>query len=183
MKKLVLILLGAFAGFMALAIAQEWDFFSAAWFGGEEPPATLEESERKAAADAVYLVLSLMEHFYSSGGDPRFAERMPASPAVLEEMRADADYLRRNRRRQEPSLERLEIAAVEPLGPGRVEVKTREWWQIQILPIDGRPRAEPAKVQTLDGKYLVARQDRGWRVEAWELLEPEAAAGDGGAPR
>lgn len=179
-KQLLLILLGAFAVFMVLAMFQEWSFFSSAWFGTGEPEPALEESERKLAADAVYLVLSLMEHFYSSGGDPRFVDRMPASPAVIEEMRADVDYLRRNRRRQEPSLERLEVAAVEPLGPGRAEVRTREWWQIEILQVEGGSLTEPARVQTLSGKYLVARQDRGWRVEAWDLLEPEAG---GSVPR
>ena len=84
MKNLLLILAGAFAVFMALAIVQEWEMFGAAWFGGgEEAPPPLAESERKAAADAVYMALSLMQHFYGSGGDPRYAERMPyAIPAL-----------------------------------------------------------------------------------------------------
>lgn len=182
MKKLLLIFLGAFAVFMVLAIAEEWEFFAAAWFGAEEPPATLSESERKAAADTVYLALSLMQHFYATGGDSRFAERMPVGPAVIEEMRADVEYLRRNRRRQEPSLERLEVSSVEPLGPGRVEIETREWWQIEILSLAGGAPTEPATIQSLFGKYLVVRQDRGWRVEAWDFLEPEAAADGGEEP-
>ncbi|KKK98648.1 hypothetical protein LCGC14_2640660, partial [marine sediment metagenome] len=44
------------------------------------------ETERKAAADTVYEMLTLMEHFYGSGGDRRFAERMPASATVVDEM-------------------------------------------------------------------------------------------------
>lgn len=169
MKKLVLILLGAFAAFMALAILQEWRTFGGAWFSdGAEAPPELEESERKAAADAVYLMLSLIQHYYASDGDPRFADRMPASPAVVEELAADVEYLLRNHRRQDPSLERLEVIELVVLAPDRVEVRTREWWQIHTLRLsDGQP-SEPVRRQTLAGSYMVTRQDQGWRVEGWD---------------
>ena len=58
-----------------------------------------------------------------------------------------------------------------------MEVHPREWWKIEIRPISGAAPAAPAEVQTVFGKYLVARQDRGWRVEAWDLDEPEDAGG------
>ena len=117
MKTLVKILLGGFAAFMLLAIAEEWDFFSSAWFGSaEEVSAALSEPDRRAAADTLHLALTLMGHFYTSGGDPRFAERMPVSQGILEEMSADLDYLGRNHRVQEMDLDRLEILSVDSLG-------------------------------------------------------------------
>ena len=101
MKALGKILLGGFVVFMGLAITEEWGMFSSAWFGESEPEASLTDEERKSAADAVHLTLSLMRHLYLSGGDPRFAERMPAARGIVEEILADVRYLARNQRVQD----------------------------------------------------------------------------------
>lgn len=182
MKNLLKILAGGFVLFQVLAIAQEWDYFATAWFGLVEEPEALSEEERQEAAGAVYLTLSLMRHLYASGGDPRFADRMPASQAVLAEMLSDVEYLERNRRRQDPVLEHLEVLAVDELAPGRVEVRTRERWAVRVLWAEGGTDAEPPRSQLVHGKYLVARRGEEWQVEGWDLTgapEPEPAAGGG----
>lgn len=182
MRRLLQILAVAFLLFMVVAVADEWRFFSSAWFGAPaEGRRTLWEEDRRAAADTVATFLSLMRHFYVSGGDPRFAERMPASDGLIEELRSDVDYLARNHRVQEPDLERLVVLSVEALGEGgggarggdgldRVEVKTREEWRFRVLwAKDGSP-AEPARERTVDGLYYLARTSAGWRVEGWRPI-------------
>lgn len=181
MKNLLKILAGGLVAFQVLAVAQEWEVFSTAWFGVTEEPPELSEEERREATGAVYLTLSLMRHFYASGGDPRFAERMPASDLVRGEMQADIDYLERNRRRQEPELTAFDVVAVETLGAERAEVRTRESWTTRIFWAEGGGEAEPPHRQTLDGEYLVTRQAGGWRVEAWDFPQQEEVEESDGA--
>jgi len=185
MKRLLQILGVAFALFMVVAVADEWSFFSAAWFGAPaETGQKLSEDERRAAADTVATLLSLMRHYYLSGGDPRFAERMPASAGLIEELRSDVDYLARNHRVQESELERLVVLSVEPVGePGgaggvdRVEVRTREQWRFRVLWAKDRSVAEPARERTVAGLYYLVRATAGWRVEGWQpITEPEEAS-------
>jgi hypothetical protein len=73
-------------------------------------------------------------------------------------------------------LEDFEVTDVERLGEDRVEVRTRERWRVRFLRIPGGAEAEPARRQTLSGKYLVVRQGGGWRVEGWDFGGPEPAA-------
>jgi hypothetical protein len=170
-KGLLKILLVGFVVFMALAMSQEWEVFSSAWFA-EEPSAPETEVDAKPAADVVHLTLTLMGHLYTSGGDERFAERMPAADGMIEEMLADIDYLKQNHRRQEMSLERLEVTSVDPIGPGRIEIRTREHWSVRFLTIGGNTETDPPLQQIAHGKFLVALGTRGWRVEGWEVLDP-----------
>jgi hypothetical protein len=178
MKPLLKILLGGFLVFMALSVVQEWDFFSQAWFGGDRPPAELRPEDRQGSVLAVELTLDLMRHLYASGGDSRFADRMPTSAGVLEEMLADIDYLSRNRRRQDPKLERLDVEAVEVLETGSVEVRTRELWSIRFLWLDGSGESDPHRVEVVRSRYLVTRGSSGWIVEGWEGLEPASASSE-----
>jgi hypothetical protein len=173
MKSLLKIVLVGTAGFLILAIAQEWSFFSEAWFGSVSERDTLSPEERKEAADTVYQTLALTEHFYASGGDPRFAERMPASDAFVEEMRIDIQYLGRNHRIQEPSLERLDVIAVEGLDGGGVQIYTRELWKIQYRWAKDGSSIDTPDTQSIERKYLLRRGTRGWLVEGWDLADPE----------
>ncbi len=174
MKELLKILIGGLAVFMILSIGQEWTFFSSAWFGKEESREPLSQEEQKAAADAVHLTLTLMRHFYVSGGDSRFSERMPASEGIVREIMADVDYLARNHRIQDAELMRLDITSIDELAEDRVEIRTRESWLVRIRWVaDGR-EAEPPKSLTINGKYLVVRGGRGWRVEGWDLADQPA---------
>ena len=159
--------------FLGVAIVQEWDYFSNAWFGDPPPPSSLSEADRKEAADTVYELLRLTEHYYGTAGDSRFADRMPASEAVLDAMQADVDYLARNHRVQVPSLTRLELSAVDELGPNAVEVRTRELWSVRMLWSLGGEEAETPRVQVVHARYRLSYNGRAWRVEAWEVREPE----------
>jgi hypothetical protein len=133
------------------------------------------EVDLEAASEVVEQLLVLMGHLYGTGGDPRFAERIPASPAVIDEMLADIEYLGRNHRRQEPILQKLEIVAVDPIGADRVEVRTREFWIHRVYwAVGDRAETEPARSQVVNGRYLVARQPSGWRVEAWDFDLPNS---------
>ena len=170
MKSLLKILLGGFVLFMILAIADEWSFFAAAWFGSEESAEIeLSEGDRGAAIESVELMLDLTRHLYMSGGDARFGERMPVSDQLLEEMRVDIDYLLSNQRLQDPQLRKLEVLEVSPLAEDRVEIRTREFWQHRFLWLDGSGEADPAEWQILFVRYLVARDASGWRVQGWEI--------------
>jgi len=178
-KRLIQILLGAFVVFMALAVVQEWSFFSAAWFG--EPAATEQASEadREAASETVRQMLVIMRHLYSSDGDPRFAERMPTSDGIRAEMLADIDYLGRNRRRQDPALMKLEILGVDSLDRDRLEVRTREFWRVDFYSlVDGEPSDEPLW-QVVHGRYLAIRTGTGWRIDGWEFTSAEPTEAPG----
>jgi hypothetical protein len=176
LKGLLKIVGGSFVLFMLLAIAQEWAFFSSAWFGdGETAAPSLEETDRRAAADAVHGLLTVMRHYYASGGDPRFIERAPAAPGLLEEIRADVEYLARNHRYQEMDLERMDVLSIDPLRADTVELRTREQWTVRFVnAVGGSPIGSPAS-QTVHAKYLVVRGVRGWSVEGWEIVEPAAS--------
>ena len=84
LKWQLIIGISAFVAFMVLAIGQEWSFFSTAWFGRAPENVELSSEDRDGAVAAVRMTLELTRHLYSSGGDPRFSERMPASEQVVE---------------------------------------------------------------------------------------------------
>ncbi|KAB2950472.1 MAG: hypothetical protein F9K18_14925 [Thermoanaerobaculia bacterium] len=184
MRGLLKILLGGFLAFMVLAVAQEWELFSSAWFGGGAAAPVLADGDRRAAEQSLYLFLRVSSHYYASAGDPRFAERLPAGEAVLAELRDDVEYLRKNSRYQDPQLVRLEIAAAEPLESGRVELRTREWWTVRTFRLADGAESDPPRAFKSFCRYLLAGTPQGWRVEAWEPLEEDpdatpAAAGAG----
>jgi hypothetical protein len=180
-RALLGILLGGLIVFMTLAIAQERELFFTAWFGEPEPRAALTTEESKEAADAVHLTLSLMRHLYLSGGDPRFAERMPAADGIIEEILADVRYLARNQRVQDTELLRLDVTAVDRLGEDRVEVRTRERWRVRIHWAHGGDHAEAPREQVIHGRYFLVLGGKGWRVEGWEILDSGDRTGAGAA--
>ena len=177
MRNLLKILLAGTLIFMVLAIGQEWEFFSTSWLGNDEKTVEMTDEDRQEAVDSVYLMLNLMRHLYSSDGDPRFADRMPVSEAVLREMLDDVEYLVKNQRRQDPELMRLEIRSVEPVDERRVQVHTRELWIMRLSWLTGTGESEPPHSQVLYGKYLVMRGSQGWQVEAWDFDEPVGEEG------
>lgn len=175
MKALAKILAGGFAVFMVLAIADEWSFFSTAWFGkpASAGPA-VDEQQQQAAVGSLRSYLALVSHLYASDGDRRFAERIPASPGVVGEMMADIVYLRHNGRYQELVLHGLEVLDVAPLAADRVEVRTKEYWTIRTLFLADDTLADPPRGQIAFARYGLEREAAGWRVVAWELDVPPA---------
>jgi hypothetical protein len=169
------------AVFMALAITQEWPYFSATWFGsaGSTPP-PLDEEQQRAAVGGLRSYLALMSHLYASDGDQRFAERMPASPEVVGEMMADIVYLRHSGRYQELILHGLEVLEVTPLSSDQVEIRTKEHWTIRTLSLGDDSEADPARGQIVFTKYRLELAVATWQVVAWQRMqlpaeEPSAA--------
>jgi hypothetical protein len=170
MRNLLKIILGGLAAFMVLAVAQQWGYFSSVWFGGEADIPQTSEEEKTEAAEAVRNILVLLEHYYGTGGDPRFAERIPVSQRVLQDLQADVEYLRRNRRRQEPMLQRFEVVDVSASGPGRMTVTTREYWIHRIFWLDGSgEEAEPPHSQVISSTYSMRKQPQGWWLDRWTM--------------
>jgi hypothetical protein len=176
-KSFLKILLGGLVLFIAVAMIQEWDYFSTAWFGDGEggEVAAAQEGEQEAVA-AVRTTLALLSHWYASNGDSRYADRMPVNDQVLDELQVDLEYLRRNQRVQEPRLQRFELLSSRPLGPDRQEVLSREFWIHRTFFIDGSGEADPPRSVILQGRYQVVRDPGGWRVVGWEM-DPDTGVG------
>ena len=167
MKTLLKIVLAGLAVFIAVAIVQEWDYFSSAWFGIAETPVS-QDAGVEPAAGAVRQALTLMAHLYTSGGDPRFAERMPVTPEILEEIQSDIAYLERNRRRQDSRLQQFELLGGDPAGKDRLELRTREFWIHRLFWADGSGESDPPRSVILYARYRLMRENKGWRIYAWE---------------
>lgn len=173
MRTFLMILLVGLVTFLGVAMIQEWEVFATSWFG-MKPEQELEISaeDRAAAQSALDTYLTLMRHYYSSGGDPRFAERIPASPEVVGEIAADVTYLRHNNRRQEMTLHQIEVTVVIPLSPVYLELHTREHWSIRSLALSDGTELDPARGNVIHTRYHLARDGAEWRVTAWEHMEP-----------
>lgn len=190
MKSFLAILGGGLVLFIVAAMAQEWEVFASAWF--REPAAATrpaETPEVREATGTVRRFLSLLSHLHGTGGDPRFAERLPATETIVGEVMADIEFARHRGQREEPELVRLEVARAAPAGEGRVEVHTKEYWVVRAYRLEGEEAVGPAASQILHGKYLVRLDGTVWRVAAWDIEappepapspQPPPAAGTGG---
>lgn len=161
------IILSAVVAFLALGGVQEWETFAQQWFHRAKPAIELSKAERDAIADTVVNYLKLLSHFYGTGGDQRFADRIPASKALLEEAVLDASYIRHNRRTQEMSLLRVEILAVDGLAADRAEVSTREFWLTRYY-ASGSGTSEETRSDIVPARYRLAREGQSWTVTAWD---------------
>src|SRR5512146_1365341 len=97
--------------FMAVAMAQEWQVFSP-WLGlGEKAPEQRSASPalEREAGETVRAFLDRMSEFYRSGGEGSAAAAIPASPAVVEDLARDVEFLGRQGKREELRLLQLEI--------------------------------------------------------------------------
>ncbi len=177
LKGLIKILLWGFVAFLAVAMTEEWEVFLAGFAGPERsgesateppPPPELSDAERQGVEDGVRHFLTLMRHLYASGGDPRFAERLPAAAQVAEEIMTDVVYLQHNQRRQELSLMNLEILDLELRGD-RARVRAEELWIIRTFWVPHRQPADPPRSAKFHAEYFLVREARGWQVEGWDL--------------
>ncbi|MCP4663660.1 MAG: hypothetical protein GY856_50390 [bacterium] len=192
MKALIKILLWGFVAFLAIAMIEEREVFLTVFVAPEArsgesetepaPPPELSEAERRGVEDGLRQFLTLMRHLYASGGDPRFAERLPAAAKVVEEIMTDVVYLQHNQRRQELSLMNLEILDLE-LRQDRARVRTEELWIIRTFWGPHRQPADPPRSAKFHVEYFLTREARGWHVEGWDLTRgigdtDEIASGD-----
>jgi len=160
--------------FVVAAIAQEWGYFSSVWFGATATPVTAGEDGEAEALGTVREALALMAHFYSSGADPRFAERMPVAPDLLDEFRGDIEYLSRNNRFQDSRLQKLELRSAVPAGKDGLELRTREFWIHRTFWSDGRGESDPPRSVILYPSYQLMRESTGWRILGREFDRPVA---------
>lgn len=171
MRDLAKILGLGFLAFLAVAMTQEWAVFRP-WILGKKAPARQsgpDEARRRDAEAAVRQLLSMASHYYASRNDPRFLERMPARGWVVDEMRADVEYLLRNGRIQQMKLAEVEILGVDVRGERLAQVRTRESWKIQTVSAEGTGEGDPEQASTLECRYTVALVGRAWQVTDWDL--------------
>ena len=170
LKRLGQILLGSWLVFMAMAMVEEREVFLAPWFAPTET-ASASDEDRTAAEATVQEFLSMVRHAHLTGGDPRFLERVAAAPPIVEEIAADIQYLSRNGRRQDMTLQKLDLVGVQMLGPDQLEVRTREYWTTRFRFIGDGRESDPTNVAVASVKYRLSRAVTGWMIEAWDLDE------------
>lgn len=170
MKQFAKVVGGALVLFIALAMLQEHDTFSTNWFKpaeGFQAPAT----ERRAAAEAVHAFRMMSAHWYGSGGDRRFEERLPASQPLIEELRSDIRYLEQNGRIETPRLMRIEFLSSDVTSENSAEVKTREFWVTEFHWRAGGVSDE-SRSDVLFARYRLQKDGSRWLVAAWDPQSP-----------
>ncbi len=161
----------AFAAVVGLAL-----IVGAAWDGARVSPRerALTDVERIAAADAVHAYLTMSSHLRSSGGDPRFAERVPADDQVTGELLREIEFLRHVSRVEEPRLVRAEVRDVRAEAEGIANVLTKEYW---ITRVTARTPFQPeTRSDVVLARYTVRRESGGWRVASWQIDMNEAGS-------
>jgi hypothetical protein len=133
---------------------------------------SLSEGDRKAATDAVQLFLALSAHLRAADGDPRYAERLPAAPEIVDELMGEVQFLRRASRVEVPKLVKVEILEVKPAGFELAAVRTKEFWITRQMGAERRTRSD-----VVLGTYALRREPAGWRIASWENEAADPAAG------
>jgi hypothetical protein len=175
MKRFLQIVAGALVLFIAAAMAEERETFAANWFARAkkyEAP----ERDIRAVAQAVHDFRMLVAHWYGTDGDRRFAERLPATKPVIDELRSDIAYVRRNGRIETPRLMRLEVQRVDVRSENAAEVHTRELWVTEFHWIGGGPSDE-TRSDLLFIRYRLIRDGARWLVSSWDPIDAPPAEG------
>jgi hypothetical protein len=128
----------------------------------DSPP--LSEADRKATTQAVQLFLTLSAHLRAADGDPRYAERLPAVPEVVDELMGDVQFLRRSHRVEVPKLVKVEILGLRRAGFELATVRTKEFWITRETTGEQSPRSD-----VVFATYQLRREPGGWRVASWEI--------------
>jgi len=162
--------------FMATAMIQEWRVFVGAWTGAGVTRPAVQDGEPKdtQVEDTVRRYVSMARHFYQTGGDRRFAERIPASPEVVQELVDDVAYLAKNKRRQEDRLVALDVLHTSRPAENRARVRTRERWEARTRGLDESGAADPMVAQVIFVEYWLQREGSKWQVSRWELIDAPA---------
>jgi hypothetical protein len=169
-KRFLQIVGGALLLFIALAMLEERQTFARNWFASAQAYRAT-EAEQRAATRAVHEFRTLAAHWYGTNGDRRFADRLPATAPVIDEVRADIEYVRRNGRIETPHLMRLEILAADVTSESAAEVRTREFWVTEFhWPAGGA--SDPPRSDIVFAKYRLMRDGGHWIVSAWDPIDP-----------
>lgn len=173
MKRFLQLVVAAILLFIALGMVEERETFARSWF----KPADgfkASDAERRAASEAVYAFRTLAAHWYATNGDARFGERLPASQPMIDELRGDIAYIRRNGRSETPRLMRIEFLSSELPNDSTAEVKTREYWVTEFHWLGGG-ESDATRSDLLFGRYRLHREGTRWLVDSWDPVEPPSA--------
>lgn len=172
MRRFLEIVIGAAVLFIVLGMLQEYDTFARSWFD-PAPKFVASDAERRGAAEAVQVFRTMTAHWYGTGGDRRFEERLPASAALLDELRRDIEYVRRNGRIEVPRLMRIEFLASDVTSDKTAEVRTRELWVTEFQWLAGGTSDAP-RSDVIFGRYGLQKDGSRWLIVAWDPVDPPA---------
>ena len=167
MKALFLILAGAAAVFMGLAMAQEWAVFRPLFAGAAriQPGEALCPEQAEKTLEYFNTVL---QHVYRYGGDPRFVDRLPASDRVKEEVARDLEYLAGNGVVQIMTKREFEVLGRRSLPGGACEFRTRETWALHYETPQGRRFDDKEMTWVAVWRYVIRKSVGGWEVAVME---------------
>ena len=172
MKRFLAIVAGSIVVFLAGAMIEEWEVFAQPWFTPPQEESPVSEDDQRAGVKTINLYLTLSSHLYGTGGDPRFAERIPASPDVIDETLREISYLRSHHFIEDPVLQRMDPIDVKGLGPGMLEIRTKEYWIIRRYFI-GTTEVRGTRSDVVFNVYRLSRTgSNDWQVVAWEPASP-----------
>ncbi len=137
---------------------------------GERPP--VPRADADAAVEAIQSFAAMVRHLHGSGGDPRFAERLGASPEIAAELAADVQFLRGLRQIEDATLVRADVLGVTSVATGGVEVRTREYWVFHARQRDAGREEPPPVSAVVFVRYELTREAGGWIVSDWTLEPP-----------
>ena len=133
-------------------------------------PSAVEPSAPTEAIAGVRQFLTILHHFQSSGGNPRFAERLPAEPSLVAEIRGSVEWERHLD--EQTDLEPVRVEIVSATGRDAVAiVRTRELAIAHTRRRSGSPDARETKRGVVEAwEYRVVHSATGWRVADWKPL-------------
>ncbi len=180
MKNLIKILVIGGVLFTVVCIVQDWRNF----FRVGQDSALSDDAELEAElTNTIQQFVEIARHVYQSGGDARFAERLPASEAVIAELMNEIAYLKKNGRVQLSRLARFEVLEVERVAENRAIVRTAEDWVVYMADSRSGARFDPDHLHSVHAEYRLARRGPAWQVAQWDLVAPppppDAGAGNG----
>lgn len=133
--------------------------------------AWLDDGAREEAFRGAARFATLAAHLRASGGDPRFADRIPADPPVVAELLSDITVAQHHGLVERAQLVRFEPRAVDAVGPELAEVRATEYW----ITRSGGPAGEATRSDVVPVRYAMRRDAGGWRVADWALDGGRAA--------
>lgn len=171
MKRFAAIVAASVLFFITLGMLEERETFARNWFRPDSRGFTASDADRRAASEAVHAFRTLSAHWYATDGDARFGERLPALAPLIEELRGDIAYVRRNGRSEMPRLMRIEFLSSELPSESAAEVTTREYWVTEFHWLGGG-ESDATRSDLLYARYRLHREGARWIVDAWDPIEP-----------
>jgi hypothetical protein len=144
--------------------------FAAAVVESDDSMAGGEAAAPAEAVNAVAQLGTLLRHLEASGGDPRFAERLPAEPRLVAEIVGGVEW--GSHLDHETDLEPVRFEIVAATLEGAVAtIRTREMAIARFRSRAVRDgEADTRRPVVARWEYQVVRRAGVWRVEDWKAL-------------